>query len=369
VVNRTTVETYTARNRRLQPRDTSREAGRPGFQGAVLEAVPAPRPERPPAPFGDLTTASVKDLGDLAAQILRGQSNSVTQKRVRGVGMLFGHLATMPGGTWQERWEGSGFNDERAPSVTVLARPYVRYDRSNLISALKMAFGMRVIQPSLSGFRANKFLDYPEPFRKLQHDPQLDALFDAIDSHPELNPTNRLRAKFDIVCALTTQGIALADLTPSALLHYAMEVKRLGVIDGGSSSNAGRGGHAAWEVLTGTGHFPQGTPPTLRMIAYNGQKTVEELVDSYPVKNAGVRQLLIDYLTRRRADTDYITLQSLARNLTSLFWVSIERISPGQKDLVLSPEVYDQWRADLKTSSQLVDDCVNSRWQTCCGGG
>ncbi|MFC9534294.1 tyrosine-type recombinase/integrase [Streptomyces sp. NPDC056975] len=348
MVNRTTVETYTARNRRPGLRDSSREARRPGFQGATIEAAPAPRPKHPPAPFGNLTTASVEDLCDLAAQILRGKTNSVAEKRSRGIRRLFGHLATLPGDTWQERWERSGFNDENAPPVTVLARPEVRYDRSNLISALKMAFGMRVIQPSLSGFRANKFPDYPEPFRKLQHDPQLDDLFRAIDSHPEWKPTNRLRAKFDIVCALTTQGITLADLTPSALLHYAMEVKRLGVIHGGSSSNSGLGGYAAWEVLNSTGHFPQSTPPTLRMIVYNGQKTVEELVDSYLVKNAGVRQLLIDYLTRRRADTDYITLQALARNLANLFWVSIEQINPGQKDLVLSPEVYDQWRTDLQ---------------------
>ncbi|MFF8024774.1 site-specific integrase [Streptomyces sp. NPDC007896] len=348
MVNRTTVEIYTARNRRPRPRQSGREAGQTRFPGAVLKAAPAPRPEHPPAPFGDLTSASVDDLCALVAEIFNGEAKSVGEKRRRGIRRLFGHLAALPGETWQERWEASGFNDENALSVTVLARPEVRYDSSNLISALKTAFSLRVFQPSLSGFRANKFLDYPEPFRRLQRDPQLDELFSAIDSHPEWNPVNRLRAKFDIVCTLTTQGIALVDLTPSALLHYATEVRRLGVNHGGGSSNAGFGGLAAWEVLHSTGHFPEGTPPTLRMIIYNGQKTVEELVDSYPVKNAGVRQLLIDYLTRRRADTDYSTLRALARNLVSLFWVSIEKINPSQEDLVLSPLVYEQWRTDLQ---------------------
>ncbi|MFD8292452.1 tyrosine-type recombinase/integrase [Streptomyces lavendulae] len=348
MVNRTTVEIYTVRNRRPRPRTEGSEAGATRFQAAVLKAAPAPRPEYPPAPFGDLTTASVGDLCGLATEILRGTTKAKGEKRRQGIRLLFGHLATLPGDTWQERWEASGFNDERAPSVIILARPEVAYDSSNLMAALKMALGLRIFQPSLAGFRANKFLDYAEPFCQLQRDPQLDDLFATINSHPQWNLMNRMRAKFDIACALTTQGIALADLTPPALLHYSVEVRRLGVRHGGGGPNAGFGAQAAWEVLHGTGHFPQGTAPTLRMFIYNGQKTVEELVDSYPIKNADVRQLLIDYLTRRRADTDYVTLRALARNLASLFWVSIEKINPSQKDLVLSPELYEQWRADLQ---------------------
>ncbi|MFC9595737.1 hypothetical protein ACFTUC_38820 [Streptomyces sp. NPDC056944] len=49
------------------------------------------------------------------------------------------------------------------------------------------------------------------------------------------------------------------------------------------------------------------------------------------MKNAAVRQLLIDYLTRRRAETDYNTLESLARHLAGHFWALIEDLSPGQR--------------------------------------
>ncbi|KOU64379.1 hypothetical protein ADK55_07625 [Streptomyces sp. WM4235] len=318
------------------------------YQAAVLKAAPAPRPEHPPAPFGDLTAATIEELCHLATQILPGEAKSVRDKRQLGVRRLFGHLATFPGNTWQERWEASGFNNEGASSVNSLARPGVGYDCSNLISALRMAFSLRVFQPSLPGFRANMFIRYPEFFRKMQRDPQLDRVFEEIAAHPEMNNLNRLRAKFDITCALTTQGIALADLSPSALLHYSLEVRRLGNVFGADSSGARFGALAAWQALHEAGHFPLGTPPTLRMFLYNGQKTVEELVDTYPVNNPDVRLLLIDYLTRRRSDTDYTTLQALARYLVKLFWVSIEKINPGQKDLVLSPEVYDQWRADLR---------------------
>lgn len=348
MVNRTTVETYTVRQRRMQPDEVRQPKDRTKFQAAVLKAAPAPKPECPPAPFGDLTAASVEDLCHLAMEIIPSEKKSVREKRRQGVRMLFGHLETLPGATWQERWEASGFNDEKAPSVNTLARPGVGYDSSNLISALRMAFSLRVVQPSLPGFRANMFVRYPEFFRRLQRDPQLDGAFAAIDAHAQMNPLNRLRAKFDITCALTTQGIDLADLSPAALLHYALEVKKLGNVHSRGKRDAGFGALAAWEVLHSTGHFPHGTPPTLRMFVYNGQKTVEELVDSYPIQNGDVRRLLIDYLTRRRADTDYSTLRTLARYLVSLFWVSIEKINPGQKDLLLSPEVYDQWRTDLR---------------------
>lgn len=110
------------------------------------------------------------------------------------------------------------------------------------------------------------------------------------------------------------------------------------------------------------GHFPPGTAPTLRTFIYDGQRSVEELVDHYGIKNAEIRQLLIDYLVRRKSDTDYVTLQGLARHLASNFWSVIEELAafwewvaveilrhnPDQKDLNLRHELYDQWRAEIQ---------------------
>ncbi|WP_310726201.1 site-specific integrase [Streptomyces sp. N2A] len=96
------------------------------------------------------------------------------------------------------------------------------------------------------------------------------------------------------------------------------------------------------------GHFPPETAPTLRTFIYDGQRSVEELVDSYRVKHAGVRQLLIDYLVRRKSDTDYVTLQGLTRQLAGMFWSVIEELNPDQQDLHLSDELYDQWRAEIQ---------------------
>ncbi|MFE2263549.1 tyrosine-type recombinase/integrase [Streptomyces griseosporeus] len=347
MVSRTTVDTYTARNRRQTFRkEPGPEPTR--FTSAAIKAASAPRPENPPAPFGDLSKAEVVDLCGMARDILPGQSGSSAEKRRAGIRMLFHHLATFPGDSWQERWEASGFNDVNAQSVTILGRPEVRYHSSCLTSALKMAFSLRIIQPSVSGFRANKFTDYAEPFRIIQRDPQLDEFFKTVDAQPHLHLVHRQRAKFDLTCALTTQGIALEHLTPSALLHYSLENKQLGLTHGANNDTTRFAALGAWEILHRMGHFPPGTAPTLRTFIYNGQYTIEELVDRYGIRNAGVRQLLIDYLIRRRADTDYITIEALSRNLASLFWETIERINPNQQDLALSPEIYEQWRAELQ---------------------
>ncbi|MFF6879952.1 site-specific integrase [Streptomyces sp. NPDC012474] len=347
MVSRTRVDTYTARNRRQTFReDPAPEPTR--FTSAAIKAAPAPRPENPPAPFGDLSKAEVVELCGVSRDILPGQSGSSAEQRRAGIRMLFHHLATLPGNTWQERWETSGFNDVNAPSVTILGRPEVRYHSSCLTSALKMAFSLRIIQPSVPGFRANKFTDYAEPFRIIQKDPRLDEFFKTVDAQPHLHLVHRQRAKFDVTCALTTQGIALEHLTPSALLHYSLENKRLGLTPGAINNTTRFAALGAWEILHRMGHFPPGTAPTLRMFIYSGQYTVEELVDRYGIRNAGVRQLLIDYLVRRRADTDYITIEGLSRNLASLFWAAIERINPNQQNLELSSDVYDQWRAELQ---------------------
>ncbi|MGW9028293.1 tyrosine-type recombinase/integrase [Streptomyces sp. NPDC055722] len=340
-------QTFTARNRRIDY--SGDESFVPGpvtrFAGAELKAAPAPLPSMPPGPFGDLSRAPASEILRIVERATKGQPNP--GRRRTAVQRVFSALEEMPGGTWQERWQASGFDCEGAQSVRVLARDGDRRDSADLIAGIKFAFCLRVIRPSISGFRANRFLDYPQRFRELQADPLLEKFFTAVDAF-DFNHMHRLRAKFDLTAALTTQGIALKDLTPSALLHFGLESKRLGLTPGSNAGATRFAGLGAWQVLHHMGHFPPGTPPTLRAYVYRGQLTITQLVDRYPIQHRGVRRLLIDYLTRRRASTDYTTISTLARQLASTFWAKIEKINPGQQDLALSPEVYDQWREAIK---------------------
>ncbi|MFG2638662.1 hypothetical protein ACGFX8_33645 [Streptomyces sp. NPDC048362] len=344
--SRTTVETYTVRNRRSNYEETHRAKEPSRLTRAATKAAPAPRPQKPPAPFGDLSRAGVVELCDLARHVWAcsvpvwsGEAPGRGPDAVRTPG-------DVPGETWQERWEASGFDDENAQPVGILGRPDVRYDRSNLTSALRMAFAARVIQPSLAGFRANKCIDYADPFRQVQKDPGLDEFFRTVDSEHKLTAVHWHRAKLEVTCALTTQGIALENLTQSALLHYSLENKRLGVTHGANKDTTRFAALGAWEPGRDP---PQDGALPARLAADLADVHLRRPADHrgtrrrYAIKNQDIRQLLIDYLTRRKSDTDYIS-----RHLASLFWSVIEELSPGQKDLNLSPELYNQWRAEIQ---------------------
>jgi len=159
-----------------------------------------------------------------------------------------------------------------------------------------------------------------------------------------VNPIHHGTALFDVAVALTTQGIALADLTPAAFLHYAWECRRQGLVLGARGAGSRFPGHLAWQVLHTIGHFPTRGPATLKAALLNGRLTVEELVDRYKIRHAGVRHLLIAYLERRKPELDYSTLDNLSRHLASHFWATIEQLAPGQPDLRIDGELYQRWR-------------------------
>ena len=83
---------------------------------------------------------------------------------------------------------------------------------------------------------------------------------------------------------------------------------------------------------------------TPRAAVLSGRLTIEQLVDRYGVRQQGVRQLLIDYLERRKAELDYSSLEQLSRKLVGLFWAKVEKLAPVQADLRLDVELYQRWR-------------------------
>lgn len=344
----TLAPTYTGRNRRTLFRGMDFEEPVPSrFPDAEIKAMPAERPAVPPAPFGDLSRASITELCSLVEKILPDRTYSTYEKRRRGLRLLFRHLETLPGDTWQERWEASGFDGDKALPVKTLATSGRRQDSHDATSAARMAFCARVIQPTLGGFRANRFGDYPESFLHANPDPALESFYTEVDTRPQLGHSHRMRVKFDVACVLTVQGITLADLTPAALLHYSLDNRRLGTTHGASRDTTRFAALGAWEILHSLGQFPPGTPTTLRKFIYTGQLTPDQLVDRYPLRNQCIRQLIIDYVVRRQADTDYVTRDGLARTLAGTFWTKIEKINPDQADLALGQDLYDQWRADI----------------------
>ncbi|HEX2805266.1 MAG TPA: site-specific integrase [Kineosporiaceae bacterium] len=268
------------------------------------------------------------------------QSAANRWNRSRGARDLLHHLSDFGGQTWQERWQASGFNDPGHRVTVLRSRPR---EKSQIGVGAACLFSLRIIQPSLEAFRSNTFLNYGQRFLAAQEDPLLEKFWAEVQDMP-VNPIHHGGALFDVTVALTTQGIALADLTPGAFLHYAWECRRHGLVLGARGAGSRFPGHLAWQVLHTLGHFPSRGPATLKAAVLNGRSTVAELVDRYQIRHAGVRQLLITYLERRKPELDYSTLDNLARHLAGNFWAMIEQLAPDQPDLRIDVGLYQRWR-------------------------
>ncbi|WP_218107610.1 tyrosine-type recombinase/integrase [Micromonospora peucetia] len=298
-----------------------------------------------PRPFGDLATASVDRLREVTAAAWDGPARDCAQRRTQVTAALQ-YLQTFSGTTWQQRWDASPLGAGTVAASSVISG----IEPSQTISpGIKMLFCLRVIQPSLMAFRRNKFRDYPGQFITAQKDALLERYAGQVDEH-DARWIHRRKALFDVCCLLTVQGVALADVTPGALLHYTHETRQVRTVlrDGKKDANQ-FAGIGVWNVLHRMGHFAASTPATMRAAMLRGQLSTAELVDRYPIVHQGVRQLLIDYITRRRAETDYATINNLARSLTHHFWEKIEDLNPGQADLRIDPQTYEVWREQLRT--------------------
>lgn len=312
----------------------------------AVHAAPAPPPTLPPRPLGDLTGADIADIEQAVRAVWPGCEDA-QRRRARGARFLLQHLEAFPGQTWQQRWEASGLDE---PGHPVGAVTHHRRERDETTVGTACLFVLRVIQPSLRALRSTRFLGYGERFLTAQGDPLLEQFWMAVQG-VAVHPSYHVGALFDIAVALTTQGIALGDLTPETFLHYVWESRDHGLsFKGRARHNRGQfPGRLAWQVLHAIGHFPSGTAPTLRAAVLSGRWTIAQLVDRYGIRHQGMRQLLIDYLERRKPELDYSSLDQLSRKLAGLFWSKIEKLAPEQADLRLDVELYERWRDALRS--------------------
>ncbi|MEU9547205.1 tyrosine-type recombinase/integrase [Streptomyces mirabilis] len=301
---------------------------------AVTPALP-PLPSRPPRSLGDLSTMPVEEIVQITADHF-SSSEAMKWKQRGAMRPFLHHLAAFPGATWQERWEASGHDEGRPVSDAAGDNKYLR---NKLNRATGYAFALRLVRPTLLGFRCNRFFHYLPWFHGVAKDPWLEEFCRRAEQLP-MSQARRGRAKFDVCCALTVFGIDLKDLTPEALLHYSVESRKHDLTGG----NGCFGATLSWPILHEMGQFPSSTPRSLRGAVTRGQIPVDEAVDRHNVRNREVRDLLVEYIRRRSAGLDYSTLRQLTNLLVGVFWKQIEKINPGQKDLRLSEETFTAWK-------------------------
>ena len=106
-------------------------------------------------------------------------------------------------------------------------------------------------------------------------------------------------------------------------------------------------GAATSRMLREMGIFGPGIP-TLREILDTGQRTVEELVDRYPIACRPVRNLIVDYLKERQPAIDCVTLDHRAQ-LARSFWPAWNGTTPASASLRLPRDVASAWKQRLAT--------------------
>lgn len=321
--------------RGLQPASPGRNRTR-----SVITPAPATPPTVPPRPQGDLDTATLETINGLV-DVIWPRTQPRCSLRRAGLRWLLAYLEGHPGLTWQERWVASGLNDGDR-RIRELTTGNVRLD-GELGHSLMLLCCLRVVRPSLAAFRVNSFVRYHEHFEAAQNDPDLERFLALVNKHDTSGHFKRC-ARFDVAAALTTQGIAFADLSAEALLHYAIATREGGWGAGYESYV----GHLAWRIMAEFGHFPAHVPATLRGAMRAPAMTPKELVDRYSISDADVHGMFVAYLTRRSHDINYSTLRDLAADLCGKFWTGLLRVNPGQVDLALTPEDYENWRAVLE---------------------
>jgi site-specific recombinase XerC len=314
---------------------------------AGLQAAPAPLPDVPPGPYGPrLASAGIDEIAAAMRQVWPGGRDSA-RARARGARLLLEHLGAFPGAGWQQRWEASGLDEADRPVNVMIPG---QEGRKEICTGAACLFSLRVIRPSLLALRSTRFAGYGPRFLEAQHDPLLEEFAKRVRDQP-VHPLHRTAALFDVATALTTQGIALDGLTPEAFLHYIWRSRDQGLtMKARGRQNHGQfPGQLAWPVLHEMGVFPPGAPATVRAAVITGQRTLEELVDRYDIRHQGVRQLILDYLARRRSELDYSSLDQHARSLAGAFWARIEVLSPGHPDLRIDAGLYGRWREAINT--------------------
>ena len=312
----------------------------PAAPAGVLAQFPA-RPGAMDWPATGLDRAGVMQLAASASAVQ--PESRIRASHRRGLQTLLDWLEEQPGRTWQQRWLASGADAAggqwaAGPALWLRRRGIFSASRLELMSSSLLALaGADVIRPSLAwlltGGKKRRlavvFARDPEGFARLRQLCQDD---------PSVTPATRGRVLFRCAVIIAAKGGRLADITAGDVLEE-LEAERAVRARPGS-------GAATFRMLREMGVLGPDVP-TLREVLDAGQRTVEELVDRYPIACRPVRGLIIDYLKERQPAIDYVTLRNRSYELACRFWADLEHHHPGIASLHLPGGVAASWKQRL----------------------
>jgi len=329
---------------------------------AVSSAAPRAAVARFPARPADWPAAG-QDRSQVlqlcAAASPRRETSRSQNFRRRGLALLLDWLEEQPGRTWQERWLASGADSAGDQWALGPARwlewrgKYSPARLETMTSSLVVMIGADIVRPSLAwlltGGKKRKLARNMICSRDAEGFARLNAF---CKQDPGITALAHRHVLFRSAVIIAAKGGTLADITIGDVLEILD-------VEAGIRGQR-RSGSATFRVLREMGIFGAGVP-TLREICSTGQRTVEELIDRYPIACRPVRDLLVEYFRERQPALDYSTLRGQTYQLAKCFWQDLERHHPGISALRLPAEVASAWKARLRTRSKTTTTAAGEK--------
>jgi len=276
--------------------------------------------------------------------------------RRTGLVKLLDWLEYQPGHTWQQRWMAGGGDAAGNLAWRGLAIQWLhhkgwaskdpQYDFITLGRAMLSLICGDVIRPSLAWLLTPASPKYLAAEMARCRDPEGFAALGALVERDPANASTKELALRRIATIMAAKGGVVADITVGDCLELLDVV---GAKDGRADTSP-----YFYQLLHTLDVFPPTAPATVRMFKSQGQLSVEQLVDRYPIACRPIRDLLVDYLRDRQPVVDHATLRTLARTLASLFWRDLETHHPGIDSLKLAPQVAAAWKQRITVKTITV---------------
>jgi integrase len=280
------------------------------------------------------------------------------EKRRLSLVRLLGWLGAQPGQTWQQRWISSGAGADGTTDWRQLPLRWLRdtgqVPRGNTSAMSGLGAGLAqlicadVIRPDIAWLCATAT---PQNLAvEMAHSRDVNgfvALSDIAKASP-VGPITTRNALTRIAVIMAAKGGVISDITVGDCLEIMEISRRVRDPDGKEG-----GSPYSYQLLHAIGVFPPGAPSTVRMFHRNfqGQLSVEQLIDRYDLACRPVRDVLVDYLRERQPSLDYATLRSLSYMLGLRFWKDLENHHPDLDSLRLAPDIAAAWKQRLQTKT------------------
>ncbi len=327
----------------------------PGPSAPLQQVLVARFPPREVAQSWPATAFSRARVLELATSpLFKFATSRVETNRRLGLPLLLDWLEEQPGRTWQERWlasQADAAGDAWAAGPAKWLEGQDKLSRARLeqmTSSLMVLVGADVVRPSLfwllTGGKKRKLARNMIAARDAEGFGRFRLVF---DKDPALTGEAKMHTVFRCAVIIAAKGGKLSDITVGDVLElFDSEAAVRSKVPSGP---------ATFKVLREMGILGPGVP-TLREVRSVGQRSVEELVDRYPVASRPVRDLIVEYFKERQPAVDYGTLRTHCYVLVRCFWADIEAHHPGIDSLRLPAEVASAWKQRLRNKKVTVRD-------------